>query len=104
MYRVEFKNAVVKDHGYGIEVNDKSLADIISTLLGTIVPSKENFISVTRVGNFDSTCCDITITIDPKPVTEYIEDTDSVYHSVKEMEAKKVEQYEAENPETATEE
>lgn len=33
MLKISFTNAEVSDHGYGLEVNDKSLEDIISTEL-----------------------------------------------------------------------
>lgn len=35
MLKISFTNAEVSDHGYGLEVNGKSLEDIISTALGT---------------------------------------------------------------------
>lgn len=37
MLKISFTNAEVSDHGYGLEVNGKSLEDIISTALGTTV-------------------------------------------------------------------
>ena len=37
MLKISFTNAEVSDHGYGLEVNGKSLEDIISTALGTKV-------------------------------------------------------------------
>lgn len=33
MLKISFTNAEVSDHGYGLEVNGKSLEDIISTAL-----------------------------------------------------------------------
>ena len=38
MLKISFTNAEVSDHGYGLEVNGKSLEDIISTALGTKFP------------------------------------------------------------------
>ena len=35
MLKLEFQNAVARDSGYGLEVNGKSLEEIISTALGT---------------------------------------------------------------------
>lgn len=40
MLKISFTNAEVSDHGYGLEVNGKSLEDIISTALGTKVKGK----------------------------------------------------------------
>jgi len=37
MLKISFTNAEVSDHGYGLEVNGKSLEDIISIALGTKV-------------------------------------------------------------------
>ena len=40
MLKISFTNAEVSDHGYGLEVNGKSLEDIISTALGTKLKGK----------------------------------------------------------------
>lgn len=40
MLKISFTNAEVSDHGYGLEVNGKSLGDIISTALGTKLKGK----------------------------------------------------------------
>lgn len=37
MLKISFTNAEVSDHGYGLEVNGKSLEDIISTALGLTI-------------------------------------------------------------------
>ena len=42
MLKISFTNAEVSDHGYGLEVNGKSLEDIISTALGTKLKGKPN--------------------------------------------------------------
>lgn len=84
MVTLEFKNAVAKDTGYGLDVNGKSLQDIISTALGTRVGSRAGYGS--GLPYFESTCCNITVTIDPQPVTTLI-DTDTVqWDNVAEME------------------
>ena len=41
MLKLEFKGAEVHDGGYGLEVNGKSLEDIISIALGTKVKGKD---------------------------------------------------------------
>lgn len=92
MLKVQFQNAVVKDIGYGLEVNGKSLEDIISTALGTRVGDKRAGYG-SDLPSFKSTCCNITVIIDPQPVTERIEDDEGVRHSVKEMEEDVSEQF-----------
>lgn len=47
MLKISFTNAEVSDHGYGLEVNGKSLEDIISTALGTKLSGSDVF-----TGNF----------------------------------------------------
>ena len=42
MLKISFTNAEVSDHGYGLEVNGKSLEDIISTALGTKLTLRDN--------------------------------------------------------------
>ena len=91
MLKIHFTNASVKDDGYGLCVNGKELKDIISTALGT------------RVGNiygigsglpyYRHGCCDVTVIINPKPVTEEIETSEEVWNSVQEMEECLSEQY-----------
>ena len=67
-----FKNASVIDRGYGLEVNGLSLEDIISVALGTRVMDTKGITHDTG-STFRSTCCDVTVMIEPQPVTEYIE-------------------------------
>lgn len=92
MLKVQFQNAVVKDIGYGLEVNGKSLEEIISTALGTRVGDKRAGYGSDLL-SFESTCCNILVIIEPQPVTEHIEDDEGVWHSVKEMEEDVSEQF-----------
>ncbi len=103
MLKVEFQNAVAKDNGYGLEVNGKSLEDIISTALGTRVGDKRAGYG-SNLPSFESTCCNITIIIDPQPVTEIIEDKDGVWYSVKEREEDVVVLYQQKNAEAESKE
>lgn len=102
MLKLEFKNAVVRDNGYIMEVNGKSLDDIISTALGTKVGDIRGYRS--SIPEFRSNCCNVTIIIDPQPVTEFIEDDYCIYESVKEMEACKIGKFKQENEKTDPEE
>ena len=92
MLKISFTNAEVSDHGYGLEVNGKSLEDIISTALGTKVKGN---------GGYGSglPSCDVTVTINPHDKECEIETEDEVWHSVAEMEAEKSEQFQKENAE-----
>ena len=108
MYKIEFKNAIVRDDGYGLEVNNKPLSKIISTLLGSYVKTEEGEKRATyssdRLPEFYSNSCDITIIINPHYATEYLETDEQDYVSVKEMEADRLEQFNKKNKETDTEE
>lgn len=84
MVKLEFKNAVAKDSGYGLEVNGKSLEDTISTALGTKLKGKGGYNS--GLPEFYSNCCDITVIIDPKPTSCEIEIAENVWNSIKDME------------------
>ena len=103
MLKLEFQNAVVKDDGYGLSVNGKSLEDIISTALGTRVGDKRAGYG-SDLPSFGSNCCNVMVIIDPQPVTESIEDNDGVWHSVKEMEEDVVELYQQKNAEAESKE
>lgn len=92
MLKLEFQNAVVKDTGYGLEVNGKPLEEIISTALGTKVGGTYGYGS--GLPEFSSSCCNITVIIDPQPVITHIEDDDGVWNSVAEMEEDVREQFE----------
>lgn len=91
MLKISFTNAEVSDHGYGLEVNGKSLEDIISTALGTKLKANS---------------CDVTVTITPHPTESLIctGKGDELFHSVKEMEECKSEQFQKENAEADPEE
>lgn len=97
MLKISFTNAEVSDHGYGLEVNGKSLEDIISTALGTKVKGNGGYGS--GLPSFSSNSCDVTVTINPHDNECEIETEDNVWHSVEEMEAEKSEQFQEENAE-----
>lgn len=92
MLKLEFQNAVVEDGGYGLEVNGKSLEAIISTALGTRVGDKSSYSS--GLPRFKSNCCNITVIIDPKPVSTIIEDDENVYRTVEDLEEDARDRYE----------
>lgn len=81
MVKLEFKNAVAKDTGYGLEVNGKRLEETISTALGTKIGSYKAGYGG-DLEDFVSNSCDITVIIDPHPVTAHIEDDIYEYSSV----------------------
>lgn len=93
MLTLTFKNAVVKDNGYGVEVNGTPLTDIISTALGTKV-------GATRSGYgkdlpvWDCNSCDVTVIISPNPISTEIIKDGYVFDSVKELEENAYEQFE----------
>jgi hypothetical protein len=91
MLKIQFTNAQVEDNGYGLKVNGKDLDKIISTALGTRVGDKCGYGS--GIPSFESNCCNVTIVIDPQPVTEEIETKEELWHSVVDLEATKREQY-----------
>jgi hypothetical protein len=89
MVKLFFTNAVVRDDGYGLRVNDKSLEDIITVALGV----RANSSVYPDVKPFMSNCCNITVIIDPQPVTTHIEVNDDEYHSVEQLEEDRDEQF-----------
>ena len=91
MLKIQFTNAQVSDDGYGLCVNGKELEKIISTALGTRVDHVYGFDS--GLPRFKSDCCNVTVIIDPLPITETIETPEGLWHSVKELEGCKREQY-----------
>lgn len=95
MLKISFTNAEVSDHGYGLEVNGKSLEDIISIALGTKVNGSGGYGS--GLPSFSSNSCDVTVIINPHEGVCEIETEDEVWHSVAEMEAEKSEQFQTEN-------
>lgn len=100
--RIDFTNAVVEDDGYGVEVNGRSLEAIISTALGTRLGDKGGYSS--GLPKFKANSCDVTVIITPHPTECTITTNSGVWHSVKEMEAEKSEQFQKENAETDPEE
>lgn len=97
MLKISFTNAEVSDHGFGLEVNNKSLEDIISTALGTKLKGKGGYGS--GLPSFTSNSCDVTVIINPHDKECEIETEDNVWHNVEEMEAEKSEQFQEENAE-----
>lgn len=100
--RIDFTNAVVEDDGYGVEVNGRSLEAIISTALGTRLGDKGGYSS--RLPRFKANSCDVTVIITPHPTECTINTNSGIWHSVKEMEAEKSEQFQKENAEADPEE
>lgn len=101
---ITFTNAVVEDDGYGLDINGKSLTDIISTALGTKVGNERGYSS--NLPKFRANSCDVTVTITPHP-TECLICTsreDELFHSVKEMEECRSEQYNQKTKEADPEE
>jgi hypothetical protein len=91
MVKLQFTNAQVLDDGFGLTVNGRELTEILSTALGTRVDNNYGYNS--GLPNFKSNCCNITITIDPQPVTAKIETDKEIWYSVEDMEEDKREQY-----------
>lgn len=102
MVKLQFTNAKAVDSGYGLEVNGKSLDKIISTALGTRVGERYGYGS--DLPEFKSDCCNITVIIDPQPVTTYIRDDKYEYESLEELEEERNEQYNKKDEKTDTEE
>lgn len=100
--RIDFTNAVVEDDGYGVEVNGRSLEAIISTALGTRLGDNGGYSS--GLPRFKANSCDVTVIITPHPTECTINTNSGVWHSVKEMEAEKGEQFQKENAEADPEE
>ena len=100
--RIDFTNAVVEDDGYGVEVNGRSLEAIISTALGARLGDKGGYSS--GLPRFKANSCDVTVIITPHPTECTINTNSGVWHSVKEMEAEKSEQFQKENAEADPEE
>lgn len=84
MLKIEFTHAEVHDSGFGLEVNGKSLEDIISEALGTKAPNVSY--GDPRLKKFKSNSCDVTVLIYPHDKTTHIEDDEVVYHSVEDLE------------------
>lgn len=87
MVKISFTNAEVRDSGFGLEVNGKSLENIISMALGTRVkdipygdPRNK------KLKTFKSNSCDVTVIIVPHPQEVRIEDDTEVYESLADLE------------------
>lgn len=102
MVKLNFRNAVVSDMGLGLVINGTSLDTIISTALGTV--SKNNWGVNDGLKEFHSNACNVTVVIDPQPVSTRIEDGEGIYESIAEMEECKREQYKKEIEKKNTEE
>lgn len=99
MYKIDIKNAVVEDDGYGLTVNGKPLAEMISIILGTMVKTKEEGTVRAnswekRLKQFHSNSCDITLIIEPHPTVETIETEQYEYENWSEVEEDMYEQFE----------
>ena len=103
MYKIEIKNASVRDVGYGLDVNGKPLSEIISTLLGTKVGEKTAFMN-DELDMFSHNTCDVTVIIQPYPTEVSIEDDEYEYKSIKEVEDYRCEQFNEKNKKTDPEE
>lgn len=101
MLKLVFTHAEVRDSGFGLEVNGKSLEDIISEALGTKVKGL-NY-NGPRLKTFRSNSCDITVMICPHDKETLIETDDEVFHSVENMEEKRCGQFAEETGEAESE-
>lgn len=101
MLKLVFTHAEVRDSGFGLKVNGKSLEDIISEALGT----KAEGLSYgdPKLKKFSSNSCDITVMIYPHDKETLIETDDEVFHSLKEMEDDRREQFAEETGEAESE-
>ena len=91
MLKLVFTHAEVRDSGFGLEVNGKSLEDIISEALGT----KAEGLSYNdpKLKRFISNSCDINVMICPHDKETLIETDDEAFHSVEEMEEDRRERF-----------
>ena len=93
MLKLEFKGADVQDNGYGLEVNGRSLEDIISIALRTKVKGKDYGYG-SGLPSFSSRNCDVLVIIDPHPTVTNIETDEDKWDSVESMEEDTVAEYE----------
>ena len=93
MVKLTFNNAVVRDSGFGVYVNDENLSDLISLALGTKIDGAPY--DAGRV--FESNSCDVTITINPHKKQSVIEKDKDCYLSVEELKEATHEQFDTEN-------
>lgn len=101
MLKLVFTHAEVRDSGFGLKVNGKSLEDIISEALGT----KAEGLSYgdPKLKKFSSNSCDITVMIYPHDKETLIETDDEVFHSLKELEDDRRERFAEETGEAESE-
>lgn len=93
MVKLTFNNAVVRDSGFGVYVNNENLSDLISLALGSKIDGAPY--DAGRV--FESNSCDVTITINPHRRQSVIEDDRKCYRSVEELKEATREQFDTEN-------
>lgn len=94
MVKIKFENASVRDDGYGLQVNGRPLEEIISIALGTRAKDKRAYGS--HVPEFCSNSCDILVIINPHSNTVKIEDDDTNWDTIEELEESVYEQFEQE--------
>lgn len=102
MYKMEFKNAVVRDDGFGLEIDGKRLEEMISIMLGTRVKSVKKYDS--NLPHFRSNNCDVTVIINPTPSITKIETDETIFDNFEEMEDYLDEQYQQKATEAEKEE
>ena len=95
MIKLKFTNAVVKDDGYGVEVNGEKLEEIISNALGTRAGKHYGYnADDTKLKDFSSNSCNVTIIFDPSPRTVSIQNGEESWDSVEQMVEDRVKAYE----------
>lgn len=89
MFKLEFLNANVSDHGYGLEINGTKLEETITRILGA--KTDRGWDDKTA---FKSNSCDVVVIITPHPVEETITVNDAkevpLKTYIEEMEGAKV--------------
>lgn len=101
MLKLVFTHAEVRDSGFGLEVNGKSLEDIISEALGTKAEGL-NY-NDPKLKKFSSNSCDITVMICPHDKETLIKTDKEVFHSLKELEDDRRERFAEETGEAESE-
>lgn len=101
MLKLVFTHAEVRDSGFGLEVNGKSLEDIISEALGT--KAEGLGYGNPKLKKFSSNSCDITVMICPHDKETLIETDAEVFRSVEEMEEDQRERFAEETGEAESE-
>lgn len=84
MLKIKFSNAKVEDRGFGLEVNGRTLEEVISEALGTRAKGVDY--NDPRLKRFEANSCDVTVLIDPHESTTHIETDDSLWNSLEELE------------------